>query len=108
MDAMTDPENEDAEERRQGPRGSALWKGHVRDADDSYRCRVYDFSLTGAKVWIDDPLEPGTVIKLDIDQIGVIKGRVAWADHDRMGIEFTSDIDEVRYLLGPRGRRLGL
>lgn len=105
---MSDPESEGTKERRKGARGSALWKAHVRDASHSYRCRVYDFSLTGANIWIDEPLEPGTVIKLDIDQIGVIKGRVAWVKHDRMGIEFTSDIEEVRYLLGPRGRRLGL
>ncbi len=106
--SMNEPDSEDADERRKGARGSALWKAHVRDDSDSHRCRVYDFSLTGAKVWTDNPLEPGTVIKLDIDQIGVIKGRVAWAKQDQMGIEFTSDVEEVRYLLGPRGRRLGL
>ncbi len=105
---MTDPESEDQEERRKGARGSALWEGRVRDGADNYRCRVYDFSLTGAKVWIDEVLEPGTVVKLDIDQIGVIRGRVAWAKQDQMGIEFTSDADEVRYLLGPRGRRFGI
>jgi hypothetical protein len=105
---MTDADDEGAQERRQGPRGSALWQARVRTGADSYRCRVYDFSLTGAKIWIDESLEPGTAVKLDIDQIGVIRGRVAWTDAVRMGIEFTSDADEVRYLLGPRGRRMGI
>ncbi|MCH8863010.1 MAG: PilZ domain-containing protein [Proteobacteria bacterium] len=105
---MTDPESEGTEERRKGERASALWEARLRDGADNYRCRVYDFSLTGAKVWIDETLEPGTVVKLDIDQIGVIRGRVAWAKQGQMGIEFTSDADEVRYLLGPRGRRFAM
>ncbi len=105
---MTDPEDEGMDERRQGPRGSALWEARIRSGADIYRCRVYDFSLTGAKIWIDEALVPGTAVKLDIDQVGVIKGRIAWADEARMGIEFTTDADEVRYLLGPRGRRMGI
>lgn len=109
---MTDDENqgedEGSEERRHGQRGSALWKASIRTGADTYRCRVYDISLAGAKVWIDEPLEPGEVIKLDIDQIGVIKGKIAWTEAARAGITFTSDVDEVRYLLGPRGKRLGL
>ena len=102
------PEETEGEERRHGQRGSALWEARIRTGADTYRCRVYDISLTGAKLWIDEVLEPGAVIKLDIDQIGVIKGKVAWADAARAGISFTSDTDEVRYLLGPRGKRLGL
>lgn len=105
---MTDNEEEDTEERRHGSRGSALWQARLRVGADSYSCRVYDISLTGANIWIEETLEPGTALKLDIDQVGVIRGKVAWANAARMGITFTSDEEEVRYLLGPRGRRLGL
>ena len=107
---MTDDENEGegSEERRHGQRGSALWEARLRTGADTYRCRVYDISLTGAKVWIDAALERGAAIKLDIDQIGVIRGKIAWAQAAQAGISFTSDVDEVRYLLGPRGKRLGL
>lgn len=105
---MTDNEKDDTEDRRHGSRGSALWAARLREGADSHRCKVYDISLTGAKVQIDQALEPGMVIKLDIDQVGVIKGIIAWVNNDRMGITFTSDTEEVRYLLGPRGRRMGL
>lgn len=109
---MTDNEDQgaddDAEERRREPRGSALWEARIRLGADTYRCRVYDFSLSGAKVYIDEPLEPGTELKLHIDQVGVLKGKVAWVEPLRMGIAFTSDAEEVRYLLGPRAKRMGL
>jgi hypothetical protein len=93
---------------RKHVRKPALWKGELRVELDHFPCRVFDLSLGGAGVRTDVDLLLGTKLKLVIDHIGVIKGNVAWVDDDRMGIQFTVDESEVRFLLGVRGRRMGL
>lgn len=101
-------EQADFTERREFPRKPALWKAQIRAGLEHYPCRVFDMSLGGAGLRTDAHLLLGTKIKLVIDHIGVFRAKVAWVDNDKMGIEFTIDETEVRFLLGPRGRRLGL
>lgn len=105
---MPEGEHTDFTERRKYPRKPALWKAQIRVGLDHFPCRIFDMSLGGVGVRTDAHLLLGTKIKLVIDHIGVFRGKVVWVDDDRMGIEFTIDENEVRFLLGPRGRRLGL
>ena len=101
-------ENTDFTERRKHPRKPTLWKAQIRVGLDHFPCRIFDMSLSGVGVRTDAHLLLRTKIKLVIDHIGVFRGKVAWVKDDRMGIEFTIDENEVRFLLGPRGRRIGL
>ncbi|MCH8863011.1 MAG: PilZ domain-containing protein [Proteobacteria bacterium] len=101
-------ENTDFTERRKHPRKPTLWKAQIRVGLDHFPCRIFDMSLSGVGVRTDAHLLLRTKIKLVIDHIGVFRGKVAWVKDDRMGIEFTIDESEVRFLLGSRGRRIGL
>lgn len=109
---MVEDEPSDFVERRQflrkHVRKPALWKADLRVDLDHFPCRVFDMSLGGAGVRTEAHLLLGTKLKLVIDHIGVIKGKVAWVDDDKMGIQFTVDESEVRFLLGVRGKRMGL
>lgn len=105
---MLESEQTDTTERRKLPRKPALWKAQIRVGLDHFPCRIFDMSLGGAGLRTDAHLLLGTKMKLVIDHIGVFRGKVVWVDDDRMGIEFTIDENEVRFLLGPRSKRLGL
>lgn len=105
---MVEEEGIDFDERRAHLRKPALWKAQLRVGLDHFPCRVFDLSLGGAGLRTDAHLLLGTKLKLVIDHIGVFKGKVAWVDDDQMGIMFTIDENEVRFLLGKRGERLGL
>lgn len=105
---MAEGDQIDFTERRRHLRKPALWKAQLRVGLDHFPCRIFDMSLGGVGVRTDAHLLLGTKLKLVIDHIGVIKGEAVWVDDDKMGIKFTVDESEVRFLLGSRGRRLGL
>lgn len=105
---MVEDEQIDFTERRVHVRKPALWKAQIRVGLEHFPCRVIDMSLGGAGLRTDAHLLLGTRLKLVVDHIGVFKAKVAWVDDDQMGIMFTIDENEVRFLLGSRGRRLGL
>lgn len=100
------PPAEIARERREYSRKSTLWKARLRVAGEYFPCRIIDMSFGGASVRTETDLELGIKLRLEIEHIAILKGRVAWSDGDAVGIEFIPDESEVRYLLGPRGRHL--
>lgn len=106
--AMFEDEKIDFAERRTHVRKPALWKAQIKVGLESFPCRVIDLSLGGAGLRTDAHLLLGTKLKLEVDHIGVFRAKVAWVDDDQMGIMFTIDENEVRFLLGQRGKRLGL
>lgn len=87
-------------ERRQYKRRHVLWQAKLQCGRYEFDCWVYNMSLTGAKIRFDLPIAEDCGVVLAIKDVGVISGRVAWSVTGLMGIEFISNEDKIRKLLG--------
>lgn len=105
---MVEGEGTDFTERREHTRKPASWKAQISVGPDRFRCLIMDISLGGAGVQTHAELSEGTELELVVEDIGAVKGIVAWTADDQMGIKFSDDDNDVRFLLGARGRELGL
>ncbi|MEZ5667030.1 MAG: PilZ domain-containing protein [Alphaproteobacteria bacterium] len=86
-------------DRRRTIRVSVLWSGRVLfDADhDDLACMVLNVSTEGARLRLTAPVESvdGASVRLQIDRLGILEGRVAWARDDEMAIIFDEDPDRI-------------
>ena len=105
---MVEGEGTDFTERRQHPRKPASWKAQIKVGADRFRCLILDVSLGGAGVQTHADLSVGTNLELVIEDIGAVKGIVAWTADDQIGIRFSDDDNDIRFLLGSHGSKLGL
>ena len=94
--------------KRSTPRRSVLWKGKLEFGEFAFECQIRNISLGGAKLNAGLPLPPGTKFKLHLDRIGQVKGTVAWAEDDLLGIRFEADPKFIRDALGETAERFGL
>lgn len=84
-------------ERRRTIRISVLWSGRLHLDDTDMPCMVLNISGEGARLRISTPLEDadGQPVRLQVDRLGVLDGRIAWGQDDEVAIAFTEDADRV-------------
>lgn len=95
-------------DRRDVQRKSFLWGASLRAGTYEYNCKVFDFSLNGAGVRMEEKIAEGEEVKLVIPHVGAIKGKITWVKGERTGITFTDDADQIKFLLGSKIKLLGL
>ena len=57
---------------------------------------------------MDTSLEPGITVRLEIPDLCILEGRLAWNKLGSVGIQFTTKPNEVRSLLGAKAKDLDL
>jgi hypothetical protein len=62
-------------------------------ADAGHRVKVRNISAGGMMAEGKVPIERGTLVKLELRNIGWVDGSVAWRAGERFGIAFAEDID---------------
>jgi len=99
-----------AAEKRRFPRRKVIWSARVVTRIGDRPCTVLNISRGGAQIKLDVTLDPCTGIELSIAGIGKLPGWVAWASHDRAGIEFAelSEAQAAALEQALRGRRGGV
>lgn len=66
---------------------------YAADQETSYRVRVRNLSPGGMLAEGDAPLPRGSVVNVELRNIGEVEGTVAWRQGDRCGIAFAREID---------------
>ncbi|MGF1639573.1 MAG: PilZ domain-containing protein [Rhodospirillales bacterium] len=99
---MTETPGTPPREQRKHPRYPVMWSGTLSSdsAFDLYvlDCRISNFSISGVHVLVERTLVAGRPVTLDIRGVGAFKGRIAWADGDRIGVAFDDAPDHVAAL----------
>lgn len=95
-------------ERRTLSRRRLLWLGRLKYGDFSFDCRVFDLSLGGAKVELDLPLKRGTLVTLQIPDVGIMVANIAWARDGQMALAFSEGTAAIRKKLAAKAAKLGL
>lgn len=95
-------------ERRVLGRRRLLWPGRMKYGDFSFDCRIFDLSLGGAKVELDLPLKRGTLVTLQIPDVGILIAKVAWARDGQMALAFLEGTAAIRKKLAAKAAMLGL
>jgi hypothetical protein len=75
---------------RSAPRRKARIAGTVKYYGQSVSGRVVDISATGLALDLSGPFNaaPGSPIRIDSDELGVLEGIVKWQHSGRLGIQF--------------------
>ena len=97
-----------ASERRNLGRRRLLWLGRLKYGEHAFDCRVFDLSLGGAKVELDLPLKRGTLVTLQIPEVGMMIANVAWARDGQMALAFSEGTAAIRKKLAAKAAKLGL
>ena len=63
------------------------------DGHDMGSARVRNLSSTGLMADCETPMAPGDRVSMKLRGVGVVKGVVAWAKDDRIGVNFEREID---------------
>lgn len=95
-------------ERRILSRRRLLWLGRLKYGEFAFECRVFDLSLGGAKVELDLPLKRGTLVTLQIPEVGIMIANVAWARDGQMALAFSEGTAAIRKKLAAKASKLGL
>lgn len=79
-------------------RDSLLLSARVRVGDQTatYEARVRNLSEGGLMIELDQIVEPGTPVTLDMRGLGEITGTVAWCTRGRLGVALDHPIDPAR------------
>lgn len=95
-------------ERRILSRRRLLWLGRLKYGEYAFDCRVFDLSLGGAKVELDLPLKRGTMVTLQIPEVGIMVANVAWARDGKIALAFSEGTAAIRKKLAAKAAKLGL
>ena len=77
-----------AHEKRRYLRRKVIWSGRVASAIGERQCTVFNISRGGAQIKLDATLDRCSTVELTLPGVGRLPGWVAWAQHDRAGIQF--------------------
>ncbi len=77
--------------KRSPKRAPLFLRGRLKGGSDTQEVRIRDVSVDGALVDVSHPLSVDEQVTL-ICGHSCIKGRVAWADGGRIGVEFAEPI----------------
>jgi len=82
-------------ETRQVERDSLLLLAQLRvdGGDKEYRVKVRNLSAGGMMAEGDAPVSRGSLISIELRNVGWVDGSVAWKQDDRFGIAFVEEID---------------
>lgn len=85
------------QDRRRTIRVSVLWSGRLISGEDEHRCMVLNISAEGARLRhsVPDDVSGLDRVRLHVDRLGTLTGRVAWRDGDEMAITFDEDPDRI-------------
>lgn len=95
-------------ERRILNRRRLLWLGRMKYGEFAFKCRIFDLSLGGAKVELDLPLKRGTLVTLQIPEVGILVATVAWSRDGQMALAFSEGTAAIRKKLSTKAAKLGL
>jgi hypothetical protein len=102
LQAETKPDHV-PQDRRRTIRVSVLWSGRVLAAEgtNGFACMVLNISAEGARLRLSTPATESDfdVVRLHIDRLGTLPGRVAWREADEMAITFDEDPDRIAEML---------
>ncbi len=84
-------------EHRQLSRDSLFLMAELRLAGDNTPCRVKVRNLSAGGMMAEGPIKTvrGTLVEVEIRNIGWVGGAIAWVQGDRCGIAFNDDIDPL-------------
>lgn len=63
-------------------------------------CLVHDVSLGGAGLRVNQPIEDGAVVLLEINEVGTLRAEVVWTDGCSVGVRFLESPAKVARLFG--------
>lgn len=90
-------------DQRKSVRVSVLWSGRIlgEQGDDDLPCMVLNISAEGARMRLSIPAAGRDFdrIRLHVDRLGQLAGRVAWREADEMAIAFDEDPDRIAEML---------
>lgn len=85
---------EPADGQRRRERDSLLLIASIVVADEPQReVRIRNLSASGLMAELGRVVDPGTVVKLELRNIGPVSGKVAWSAEGRVGITLDRPID---------------
>lgn len=91
------------QDQRRTIRVSVLWSARLlsNDGTDDFPCMVLNISTEGARLRLSIPAVKFDFVdvRLHIDRLGLLAGRVAWRDADEMAIKFDEDPDQIASML---------
>jgi prepilin-type processing-associated H-X9-DG protein len=82
-------------ETRHVERDSLLLFAQLRvdGGDEDYRVKVRNLSAGGMMAEGDAPVARGSIISIELRNVGWVDGSVAWKQDNRFGIAFAEEID---------------
>jgi PilZ domain len=104
MDLASHPSDSPESAIQRGkPRNSIFLGAELRfEGEDSrHEVRVRNISAGGMMIDFSVVTPKGTLVKVDVRNLGMISGHVAWSTETRMGIRFDRDIDPEKARLKP-------
>ena len=91
-------------DQRRTVRVSVLWSGRILadDGGDDLPCMVLNISAEGARMRLSIPAagQDFDQVRLHVDRLGLLTGKVAWREADEMAIVFDEDPNEIAEMLG--------
>ena len=91
------------ETQRRAPRDSVFLLAALRfeNLEAEYTVRVRNLSATGLMADGDISVSPGSIVTINLRNIGWVKGCVSWTKGKRFGVTLINEIDprKVRYLV---------
>ena len=96
--SVTDADN-GISNRRAHPRRSVLWPAKVTVGKHMFVCQVWNVSLGGARIKVDIPLRIGSKVLISVMSRPLVPAVIAWTEDEALGLEFETDIEEIRALL---------
>ena len=67
----------------------------LENKEGEYRVKIRNLSANGLKAEGDVYVRPGTVVAIDIRNIGWVHGSVTWVKDNRFGVMLDTEIDPM-------------
>ncbi|MGF1625438.1 MAG: PilZ domain-containing protein [Alphaproteobacteria bacterium] len=91
------------QDRRRTIRVSVLWSARLMspDGEAEFPCMVLNISTEGARLRLSSPAKgfDYELIRLHVERLGTLTGKVAWREADEMAIIFDEDPDRIAEML---------
>jgi hypothetical protein len=84
---------------RAHPRYETFYPGEFSIGDQSVDCVVLNISVGGAKLRVSEPIGDASQVRLRIDRVGDIAGRLVWRDGTTMGIAFHDQLRDIDHVV---------
>jgi hypothetical protein len=78
-------------DRRRYKRLDLLHTASLREGERIVDCIIRDISMSGARVLTEEQIDAQQNLKLEIEGVGALNGRIVWQRVDQIGIQFLDE-----------------